>query len=173
MEVFGMEHGEFSKEELLRRVHTGRQELESTLARINESRMSAKELHDGWSVKDMLAHLGWWEHRIARIFDALIQGRDPDPRADDEELDDLNTRVYNEWRDRSLEEVRSYEREGYEKVVSLVERAAHEDLFDPHRFSWTEGEPFFGWIVGNTFGHYEEHLGFIREWLEREGVRET
>jgi hypothetical protein len=39
----------------------------------------------------------------------------------------------------------------------LIEGAAEEDLFDPKRFGWTNGQPFADWIAGDTYEHYQEH----------------
>ena len=40
-----------------------------------------------------------------------------------------------------------------------------DDLFEPDRFDWTEGNPFVTWIINNTYSHYAEHIGDLKAWL--------
>lgn len=155
-----------SKAELLEKIQQGREQMESAFARVGDERMLEPALEGGWTPKDMLAHLGWWEHRVTRLYDALSNGRLPDSIHDGLELEDLNAKVYNDHRDMPLDEVRRFERDGYEKVLALAEGAPEDDLFNPQRFAWTEGDPFYGWIEGNTYGHYEEHVEALLAWLD-------
>jgi hypothetical protein len=115
-------------------------------------------LDAGWSVKDLLAHIGWWEHRIVTTYHTLLRNDIPDPALDAMLVDELNHRVYLENATRSLREVQLDERRAYDRLVSLAETAPEVDLFEPHRFAWTEGQPFVAWIIGNTYEHYEHHL---------------
>ena len=64
----------WTKEELLAQIFTAREELEATLARVPERQMGAPILHDGWSVKDTLGHLGFWEELAIARFNLLRAG---------------------------------------------------------------------------------------------------
>ena len=48
--------------------------------------------------------------------------------------------------------------EYYEALLAIAKTAPEEDLFDPQRFAWTEGEPFYNWIAVNTYDHYADHI---------------
>jgi hypothetical protein len=50
------------------------------------------------------------------------------------------------------------EKEAYEAILAIVENAPDADLFDPDRFPWCRGEPFYRWIAVNTNEHYNDHL---------------
>ena len=58
---------------------------------------------------------------------------------------------------RTLDEVRREERATYLQLLAIAVNAPDDDLFNPQRFAWTQGQPFAEWIVNNTYGHYEEH----------------
>ncbi len=144
-----------SKTELLASIRAGRAQFESALAHFGDEQLLAPNLHDGWSIKDLIAHIGFWEQHTAMRFSALLRGVEPP----DEGLtiDELNAQVYAQNQHKPLAEVRLEEQAAYAQLLLLVENALDDDLFDPQRFAWTEGKPFAEWIENNTYGHYEEH----------------
>ncbi|HBY99336.1 MAG TPA: hypothetical protein DEP84_36265 [Chloroflexi bacterium] len=152
------------REELLKQMHAGRERLNEALGRVDESRMTVPVLPNDWSVKDLVAHIGWWEQRITGLYTVLSRGELPGAD-NDMPVDALNARVYAENRDRSLAEVVRDERDAYQALLWLAESAPDDDLFNPDRFAWTEGEPFVRWIISNTYGHYDEHLPDLLVWL--------
>lgn len=158
-----------NKTELLSRVHSERERLETALAGVDEARMSEAGLYDNkWSVKDMLAHIGWWEQRATRIIDAVIHGQTPQGSVDSENIDETNAKVYQENRARSLSDVRQTEHEAYQKLLLLTESLSEADLFDPQRFAWTKGQPLANWVMWNTYEHYAEHLVELQSWLKHQ-----
>jgi hypothetical protein len=144
-----------NQSELLARIRSGRAQFESALAQFSGDQMLAPNLHGGWSLKDLIAHIGFWEQQAALTFSALLRG--VEPPAESLALDELNARVYAQNRYRLLAEVRLAERAAYDQLLLLVENAVDDDLFNPQRFVWTAGKPFAEWIENNTYGHYEEH----------------
>ncbi len=156
-----------NRTELLTRIHTERERLDAALARVDEARMTDTALYGAWSVKDMLAHIGWWEQRAAYIVDTVTSGRTPEGMVEGATVDQVNARVYHENHARSLEDVRRSEREAYETLLALTEKTGEDDLFDPQRFAWTKGQPLADWVVYNTYDHYAEHLAELQAWLER------
>lgn len=144
-----------NKTALLANIRSGRARFESTLAPLSDDQLQAPELHGGWSIKDLIAHLGFWEQDTALRFGALLRGAEPPDEG--LTLDELNARVYAQNRHKPLAEVRLEEQAAYEQLLLLVENALDDDLFNPQRFAWTEGRPFADEVVNNTYGHYEQH----------------
>ena len=140
---------------LLARIRSWRAQFESALAQLSDDELLAPNLHGGWSIKDLIAHIGFWEQHTAMRFSALLRGVNPPDEA--LTLDELNARVYAQNRDKPLAEVRLKEQAAYEQLLLLVENAMDDELFNPRCFAWTEGKPFAEWIKNNTYGHYEEH----------------
>jgi hypothetical protein len=141
--------------ELLSNIRSGRAQLKSALASLSDDQLLAPNLHGGWSIKDLIAHIGFWEQHTAIEFGALLRGVElPDEGLT---LDELNARVYAQNQHKPLAEVHLEEQSAYEQLFLLVENALDDDLFNPQRFAWTDGKPFAEWIENNTYGHYVEH----------------
>ena len=156
-----------NKDALIDLIHAGRSQWESALAQLTPEQMTAPALFDGWSVKDLVAHVGAWERTAAAVFAALLSGQAPDFKIDEIALDAFNARFFAEHHDQSLGEVMAGEQASYELFLSLVEGASEADLFDPDRFAWMQGAPFAEWVGANTFEHYDEHLVNLPARLEK------
>jgi hypothetical protein len=144
-----------NKAELLANIRSGRLQLDVALARLSEEQMLVPSLHGDWSIKDLIAHFGFWEGRIVTLYEQLM--RDAEPAADEPALDDLNAQAYAQHQAQTLDEVRREERAAYTQLIALTANASDDDLFNPQRFAWTQDKPFAEWIANNTYGHYEEH----------------
>src|SRR6478736_9073234 len=46
----------------------------------------------------------------------------------------------------------------WDRFVTAIEGMTDEELFDPQKFGWTEGDPFVEWVTGNANEHIDEHL---------------
>jgi hypothetical protein len=141
---------------LLDTIRTGRGRLDALLAVLPDGRM-LDVVNGEWTRKDVLAHIEAWERRTVELYRLLSSGRDPGTIGDSE-TDAVNARFFEQHRGRDLADIRAAEAGAYWAVLDLVESAPEADLFDPNRFAWTDGDPFFEWITGNTSEHYEEHI---------------
>jgi hypothetical protein len=155
------------RQELLADIRAGRERFDAALARVAPGRMLEPAFHAGWSVKDMLAHVGWWEQRCVDVYHTLLRNETPDPAWETQPDDEVNIMVYRDNLSRSLAEVRRNERNAYLALVSIVETAPEADLFDPQRFAWLEGRTLAEWIAGSSAEHYDEHLPTLLAWLDR------
>lgn len=144
-----------NKTELLANIRSGRKQLEVALARFSDEQLLVPRLHGGWSIKDLIAHFGFWEGRIVTLYGQLLRGEEP--AADEPPLDELNAQAYARNQAKSLDEVRREEREAYTQLLAIAVDASEDALFNPQHFASTEGRPFAEWIANNTYGHYEEH----------------
>jgi hypothetical protein len=127
--------------------------------------MEAPVLHDGWSVKDVLGHLAFWEGLAVSQFTLLRAGGAPEPISD---MDAVNARVLADTRRLPLEEVRHKEQVSYDALLGMLQGALPDELLEPGHFAWTKGQPFVNWIAGDSWEHYEEHLPELLAWLERD-----
>jgi uncharacterized protein (TIGR03083 family) len=129
----------------------------------------------GWTVKDHLAHLTAWERGI--VF--LLQRR---PRhegmgveesvylADD--LDGLNEAIRQLTVDSPIDEVIADLRGTHEQLRAMIVAMPDEDL--RRTYSWflpgepgaDDGRPIIARIVGNSDGHFDEHLPWMQAIVE-------
>jgi hypothetical protein len=143
-----------NKTTLLANIRSGRKQLEVALARFNDEELLAPRLHGSWSIKDLIAHFGFWEGRIVTLYGQLLRGEEP---AADPSLDELNAQAYAQSQTKSPDEVRRDERAAYTQLLAIAVDASEDTLFNPQHFAWTQSKPFAEWIENNTYGHYEEH----------------
>lgn len=156
-----------NREELVDRIHRSRVELDDVIARFDRGDLTEPALANGWSVKDIIAHIGFWERRIVTLYDILVRGEVPEDAIGAESLDELNARMYGENQLLPLGIVQINEQEAYHDILKIAETAPASDLFDPHRFAWTGGRPFYHWIADNTYEHYADHLPDLLEFANR------
>lgn len=146
------------KMELLNRIESARAEFEAALMEVTKDSVSIDE---NWSVKDLLAHIGFWEHRVIYLLGTLQKGEEIKPINADS-IDEVNAAAVAEHRERPYAEVRKWEADAYRDMLGLISAASEDDLFSGDRFAWTKGKPFVNWIAGNSYEHYEEHLPSLR-----------
>ena len=152
------------KAELLGNMQAGYNTFEALLAGLNEAQMTTPGVNGEWSVKDNLAHLTAWHLRQLDLLQGVRQGKEPGIRlVQDSSVDEINERFYQENKDRSLAEVLAAFRSSYQDVLADVQAMTDEELNKP--ISWLDDRPIWLWVAGNTYDHYEEHGGFIRNWL--------
>ena len=161
-----------TKTQVLAAIRDEHTQMEELLAGLAESELTAPLLDAGWSVKDSLAHLVAWEKLMLGWVESSMRGVQPvvytpefvapDDKAQEEAGPRLNDHIFQENRERALDDVLADFRRTHEEVVKEIELLSEDDIFGPDRFPWRKGKPLLTTIAGNTYGHYEEHIGWIR-----------
>jgi hypothetical protein len=140
-----------------------RAEYERVLAEVGQDRMLEPGLPGGWSVKDVIAHVSWYEREMVLLLETRA--------LTDSELwnlppNDRNKAIYEEGKDLPLEQVRTDSNQLFERLWALISELADEDLMDSARIDQMPDdlEPWQV-LASNTFEHYQEHVPDIRAWL--------
>src|SRR5579884_3410418 len=154
-----------SKARLLAELHNENASWQALLDEIGEANMTQPEVAGGWSIKDIVAHITGWRRRTVQRFQAALKREEvaPPPWPPElQEVDEINDWIYQANRDRSLAAVLNDERAVFQQLVDIIAAFPEQDLQDPQRFAWLEGETLSGaWL----FGHFhEEHEADIRAW---------
>jgi hypothetical protein len=104
---------------------------------------------DRWDVKDVMAHLARWEETARIYIEEHLAGREP------QGVD--STEVNDSW----AEEDRRLSATEAEALL----RTAHTRLLERLRSLGDEqwDEKVRSTVEGNTYGHYEEHLGYAAD----------
>ena len=158
-----------NREHLLSQIKQSRQELLTILSSISENQMEVPLLSNGWSAKDFLGHLGFWEKRALEMYYYFKKVSVPEPKPGSLSLDEINAWAFSANQNLPVGTVRTAEQEAYQALIRLVETAGEEELFDPQHFPLTDGREFYHWIEDNTFGHYQEHMPDLRGALNLPG----
>lgn len=138
--------------------------LDDTLALVDEARMLEPHFEGGWSVKDLLAHVTFWDEHALNTIEAALNNSDPYQL--EGTTDKVNADAFEERRNRPLQDVIADYRSVYATLLERVTMLQEEDLTDPKRFRWTKRLPLRRLIRWDTDLHYAEHNRQIRAWLE-------
>jgi hypothetical protein len=159
-----------SKAEFQQQLADAWSQLQQTLDSLTEEQMTGRTDSAGWMVKDHLAHLIPWEHGMIALLKHepryKAMGVDISQHEDEDELNEVLRAPY---RSASLAEVRQQLSETHKGMSELIESLGPDDLFktyshyQPDEPGQDSGDPVLRWVVGNSSGHYLEHLPWIRK----------
>lgn len=110
-------------------------------------------LPNGWSVKDVIAHLAAWEWRCASLLRESHKTNAPLKAEPDVEA--LNREIHQERQDWGWEEVEYDFRAAHRALLEAIRELPQERLIDPFVQEA---------IAGETWEHYAEHLPELQHW---------
>lgn len=154
------------KSEVLATMRSEREAWEDLLSKVGASRMSEPGVEGDWSVKDVIAHITFYERSMAGRLEQAIRG-EPITRAplEDLELEERNRIIFEQSRPLTLEQVLRDSRSTFQRIYDATSRLSEEDL-NAYRLSGEElDEPLWEQITGDTYEHYHQHIPPLRKWL--------
>lgn len=156
------------KQMLLDDLNSSRAEWDALVAELLERKMAEKPVMGKWTLKDVAAHLTFWETRPVKWFEAAERGKEPDPSPLGKDLseDDENEWIYQQNYRRSLDDVFTESREVHEALVKAVRAMPDQDLTE-RKHTWLGDNSLAAAMPGNTYEHYREHVNIIRAWLDQ------
>lgn len=122
------------------------------IAGLTDDQMTERS-HNGWSVKDHMAHITFWDEVRASEVQRISAGLESAWRLTSEEDQTLNDMVTRARWDHSLAQVRREFEDSKARFLEALANATPEGL-DASRY----GE------AGLVSHHEAEHAGWIREW---------
>src|SRR5260370_39200685 len=127
------------KTSMLKEMRTRYAALEEILTTLDKKQYFTEGVIPGWSIKDILAHIASWHHRLLMWLDAAIRNEEPTISGPDsvEEMDALNAQFYQENKSRPLDEVLTDFRSTHQQIIEIVQAMPEDDLISPHRFAWS------------------------------------
>jgi uncharacterized protein (TIGR03083 family) len=157
-----------TRDEVVEKVEGSWRELDAIAGRLDDRSLRAP-IADGWTVKDHLVHLAAWESSLL----GLLEGRDRAaamgvPGMEEAGADAINSAVFEQHRDEEPAQVLAGFRETHRRLLARLGQLGDDDLLRPYSHfqpGTDEERPVAGWIAGNTFEHYAEHLSYIRRAL--------
>ncbi len=153
---------------LLARLAAERAGLLEQLIGLDETTLTEVPVLDGWTVKDLLAHIAAWDRWELREMKRILGGEPPDLSAI-RDMDSYNAAVVAAWRDRPLTEVLAELREARAAWVAWLRTLPEEQFFLQRLFG---GEDWsFPGCVEVQWRHDAEHAAQISAWREAKGLK--
>ena len=147
------------KDTLLREIRETHAFIEAAAAEMDDDALLAPAPGmDGWTRKDVLAHIEWWSRHSVAVIEGVRSGVDPYPGGEEPwHPFTWNERILAEARDRAPDDVRRGEAEAFARLVAAVEGATDEELFaeDPH--PWLDGT-LAQTVIEEWSQHFPDHL---------------
>lgn len=147
-----------TQESLTEHYRRMRADLTASIEGLSEAQLTATTL-DGWSVKDNLAHIAFWDDLRAEEIGRISRGFESVLKMSPEQDDALNEMAYDLRRGLSLFQVLWELRNSGERLFAAIGGAAGRGL-DAKAY----GE------AGLVSHHGALHAGYIRAWRERQGI---
>ncbi|HEY7348782.1 MAG TPA: DinB family protein [Ktedonobacterales bacterium] len=140
-----------------------RAQWEAALAQMDEHHMLRPGILGNWSVKDLVAHVSWYEREMLPVIRLhVFTGSEWWTLPTDER----NVLIYQQNSHRPLQEIIHEGQHSYSDLLEAVHSLSDEDLNDPRRFSdmpddWVPWQIF----AANSSEHYQDHLPALRTWV--------
>ena len=123
---------------------------------------------DGWTIKDLCAHLTEWEQMLLRWHREGREGREPAVPAAGykwNETPRLNKAIWRKHRNTSWRKVREEFDSSYEEVLNLARQLEEHELLTPGFFPWTKKLPLMTYVFANTRSHCRTAVKLLKRWL--------
>jgi hypothetical protein len=147
-------------------LQTERTRWNGLLAEIGPARMEEPGVVGTWSIKQLVAHLTWYERQIVEGAQQVLQtGKFVRPNAGKLGIDERNARIAEESQARPLSDVLAESDMVFNHVLHVIMACPTELLNDAQRLGLpNEVVPWMA-IANNSYAHYREHEPDIRAWL--------
>lgn len=162
-----------SKDELLGAIAKERGALESYLATLPAEQMLEPHIVGDWSVKDVLAHLVEWEQMCLGWYRAGLDGAVPPlpaPGFKWNQTPALNQQIYEQYRDRPLNEIMTLFHDSHSEIAFVIEGLSNDVLFTPGVYAWTGKNTMGTYFVSATSSHYLWARKEIRKGFRSRGL---
>jgi hypothetical protein len=146
--------------QLLRRLDRAWQALLASYAGLSDAEMLEPGLTGAWSVRDIVAHVTWWEEEALKHLPVILAGSRP-PRYSDTYggIDAFNEQMTEQVKGLSLSEVLQGRDETHRRLVEFLQAVPEEHFLRETRFRRR--------LRLDTYSHYRQHAEAIRQWRQR------
>ena len=146
-------------QQVLDRLNAAWTDFESSYAGLSDTQLLIPNVTGKWSVRDIIAHVTWWEEETLKHLPLILDGGRPTRYSVKYGgIDAFNALMTEQRRGLSLAEVLRQHDDVHARLIDYV-RAAPEELF-------TRETRFRRRLRWDTFGHYPIHAKAIRKWRE-------
>jgi Holliday junction resolvase-like predicted endonuclease len=144
-------------QQVLERLARAWTDFEESYAGLSDARLLIPGVQGNWSVRDIIAHVTWWEEEALKHL-PLVGGGGRPPRYSVRYggIDAFNALMTEQRKHLSLAEVRRRQQDVHARLLEYV-LAAPEELY-------ARETRFRRRLRLDTFGHYPRHAKAIRAW---------
>ncbi|MDQ2766149.1 MAG: DinB family protein [Gemmatimonadota bacterium] len=146
-------------QQVLEKLDRAWKDFEESYAGLSNEQLLTPNVTGKWSVRDIIAHVTWWEEEALKHMPVILEGGKPERYSDKYGgIDDFNAIMTVKRSHLTVEEVLQQHNEVHEQLLAYV-RAAPEEL-------WARETKFRRRLRLDTFGHYPVHTNAIKAWRQ-------
>jgi hypothetical protein len=151
-----------SKQRVIKQLDKAWSSFKESFSGLTEKQMLEPGVMEGWSVKDILAHVSTWEEEAIKYLPYALEGRKP-PRYKDMYggIDAFNDRMTQQNKDLSLPEVLEKLDQTHDRLIAYIMETRESEFASEARFRRR--------LRLDTYSHYPIHDGAIRDWRNMKG----
>jgi len=147
------------KTSLIRRLEQAWSDFQAAYAGLSEREMLVRGVTGDWSVRDILAHVTWWEEEALKYLPVLLAGgRPPKYSVMYGGLDAFNALMTEKRKDMTLNDVLREQKSTHERLIKLLEAAPEQEFERETKFRRR--------LRFDTYQHYPIHTAAILKWRE-------
>ncbi len=144
---------------MLDRIDAAWRDFHASYAGLPDEELLVPGVTEGWSVRDILAHVAVWDGEALRFLPGIVEeGRGAGYDTYEGGIDAFNRHATEEHRDRSLAEIREGLAERHDQLLAYLRALTPEQV--------AGNVPFRERLAADTWEHYPDHAATIRAWRE-------
>ena len=152
-----------NRQQLLDRIDSAWVAFQASYAGLPTSLLTEPGVTGDWSVKDIIAHVTWWEEEALRHLPSIIAGERP-PRYSTTYggIDAFNAMMAERKRDLSLSDVLTQQDDTHRRLIDFIQIVPEDQFMRETRFRRR--------LQLDTYSHYPIHTRAIREWRQQRSL---
>jgi hypothetical protein len=148
------------KEQLLKRLDKAWEAFKASYAGLSASELMEPGVTGAWSVRDLIAHVTWWEEEALKHLPLVLDGgRPPRYSVTYGGIDAFNALMTDRKSHLSFSEVLHEQDNTHRRLIAFIESAPEDQFLRETRFRHR--------LRLDTYSHYPKHTEGIRRWRER------
>ncbi|HWQ04788.1 MAG TPA: DinB family protein [Longilinea sp.] len=149
------------RQQVLEKIDTSWNEFVMAYADLSDTQLTQPGVTGDWSVKDLIAHVSWWEEESLKHLPLILKGL-PTPRYSVlyGGIDAFNAQMTELKRNTSLSEVLKEAAATHQKLIEYLSSIPDEQFTSETRFRRRLGY--------DSFKHYPIHTAAILAWRENQ-----
>ncbi|MCG3118022.1 MAG: hypothetical protein ALAOOOJD_00155 [bacterium] len=148
------------RSQLLKRLDKAWEDFKESYAGLSNAELMEPGVAGNWSVRDLIAHVTWWEEEALKHLPLILGGGKP-PRYSVTYggIDAFNAQMTEQKKNLSLTEVLQQQADTHRRLIEYIQSVPEEQFTQETRFRRR--------IRLDTYGHYPKHAKAIRKWREQ------
>jgi len=145
------------RQQLLQKLDQAWAEFKASYAGLSDAQLTMPGVSGDWSVKDILAHVTWWEAEALKHLPLIIEGGQP-PRYSTQYggINAFNQLMTERKQNLSLADILHQQEETHRRLIEYIQGVPEEQFTRETRFRHR--------LRLDTYSHYPQHARAIREW---------